>query len=143
MLSKYTIQSKSSKEVAVLGYNAEAMLVYFSLNENLTQEQIKWFVNNFPLYENELPAIEKRAKGSLTITRAQTDLSFPAIWEAYAYKVGKKAKAEAKWNKLSEAEKLAVFNCLPIYNAHLQAKGTAKAYLETFLNNNYWENEFK
>ncbi len=142
MLTKYLIENKIFKHAVVVGYSQHGKVIFYDATGiEQGEKQHRMFVE-IPYLEAELPLFAKKFP-TLKITKAQTDLSFPAIWEAYGYKVGGKEATAKKWNKLSEAEKIAVFNCLPKYNEYLTKTGTAKAYLETFLNQKRYENEFK
>jgi hypothetical protein len=141
LINKYYFESKDRGVMAIIGYNTEGVMCYYDATQ-LSPSASTRFLNILPYKESLIPEFRKNTP-YLEVTKVQTDLSFKAFYDAYAHKVGKKALAEKKWNKLSDAEKLACFKALPHYNRYLESTRIAKAYLETFLNNNYWENEYK
>ncbi len=143
MLKKYLLQNTVIKRDIVVGFNENGLLVFFDADCELSDKQARWFQANVPFEEKDLPELVKKSQGRLTVTKAQTDLSFDAIWNKYNYKVGKKDKTQKLWEKMSDAERLATYKMLPAYNSHLNRTSEGKAYLETFLRNKYWENEYK
>jgi hypothetical protein len=141
LVNKYYIESKKHDLSVVVGYNEGGILCHFEASE-LTPASVAKFLNHLPFTEEELDAFKKKFL-NISVTVAQTDLSFKAFYDAYDYKVGKKAKAEKIWEKLNDTQRLACYRVLPKYNRHLEFTKISKAYLETFLNNAYFENEYK
>ena len=76
------------------------------------------------------------------VEKIPADLSFDRLWEAYNYKMGKKDALKV-FNKLKEADVIKVFLSLKNYEAHLKRTGQAKAYLATYLNKEYYNNEYQ
>ena len=125
-----------------LGYVA-GRLVLFENQSGMDGEQISFFFRRFPFGESWIEELIGDSK-TLRVTRLLDDLSFSAIWEGYAYKVGNKKRAEMLWEKLSEAEKQQVFDALSPYAYYLMCHSNMeKLYLETFLNQRRYENDFR
>lgn len=77
--------------------------------------------------------------GECTILHIEEDPSFEDWWNTYNKKRGRK-KAEAKWNKLSHADKMACMKATPIYVASIEDKQYQKDPL-TYLNGECWNDE--
>ena len=65
--------------------------------------------------------------------------SFDDWWNAYQKKRGRK-KAEAKWNRLSDADKIACMEATPAYVASIDDRQFQKDPL-TYLNGECWNDE--
>jgi hypothetical protein len=103
----------------------------------------EWLLANVPVAQEQLPTFVSRLKGHGEVKEIPADLTFSAFWEKYAYKVGKKARAEKLWSQLTETEKGAAMLCVPRYEMWLlQHQGIQKLYPETFLAQRRWENEY-
>lgn len=77
--------------------------------------------------------------GQSTVSHVEEDPSFEDWWNAYNKKRGRK-KAEAKWNKLSHADKIACMKATPIYVAYIEDKQFQKDPC-TYLNGECWNDE--
>lgn len=123
----------------VLEYDENELLCVIEFKEN-TEAQIKQMLRLLPVNESELEAFVKVRKLKLSVV--QQDLSFNAFWNAFKYKVGKKARAERLWNSLAKMEKELVFLSIPRYHRFIAFKNQNSAYAETWLSNRMWENEY-
>lgn len=123
----------------IFGYDADGVLVYYENNAELEPRHILALSRKFPFTPEDLYKIVENGK----ITEV-TDLSFEKFWNEYAYKIGNKPLCERLWKKLSESERISVFEKLPKYKYYLSThQSLEKAYPATFLNQRRWENEFK
>lgn len=77
--------------------------------------------------------------GQCTVSHVEEDPSFEDWWNAYNKKRGRK-KAEAKWNKLSHADKIACMKATPIYVASTPDVQYRLDPL-TYLNGERWNDE--
>lgn len=77
--------------------------------------------------------------GDCTILRVEEAPTFDDWWNAYGKKRGRK-KAEAKWNTLSHADKIACMQATPAYVASIEDKQFQKDPL-TYLNGECWNDE--
>lgn len=137
-MRKYAVTSPSFTGEMIFGYNTEGILFYYENNAMLETEHLVWLSQHFPFLDTQLSMIIKNGK----ITEI-TDLSFAKIWHDYGFKVGNKARAEKLWNKLQVSEKIAVFESLPRYKYYLRThQNLMQAYLETYLFQKRWENEY-
>lgn len=66
--------------------------------------------------------------------------SFDDFWNCYEKKVGDKDKLIKKWNRLSQKEKEAIMEYIPLYKESQPEKQYRKNP-ETFLNNKSWNDE--
>ncbi len=138
-MSKYFIKSINTDFKAVLEYT-EADTVKSVEFENATQEQLLYF---FGVLAQSTDIEYIKSFERLRVTPAQEDLSFKAFWDAFRYKVGKKARAERLWNAMTDAEKQAAFFQIKLYHQFIAIKNQESAYPETWLYNRMWECEYK
>lgn len=135
----YVFTSNQFGGEILFSYDSEGMLVKYENKAELTDDQALFLSRNFPLAESDLHKIKGKT-GKITEV---TDLSFERFWNEYDFKMGNKKKAQELWRKLSEGERIAVFEALPRYNYFLKInQGIMKAYPTTFLNQRRWENKF-
>ena len=78
---------------------------------------------------------EKKSKKKDTI-----NITFDEFWNLYNYKVGDKSKVMAKWESLSDTNRLSVMEHLPLYIQSTPDKQFRK-HPSTYLNNSGWEDE--
>ncbi|MEZ5195087.1 MAG: hypothetical protein R2764_01410 [Bacteroidales bacterium] len=82
-------------------------------------------------------------KKYFVIKKVAPDLSFEAFWEAYAYKVGKKERAQKLWEGLSDPDKALALSACPKYRYYLSTKtNMEQAYAETWLRNRRFEDQY-
>lgn len=67
---------------------------------------------------------------------------FNEFWEAYAYKVGNKARVMKKWAALPEEDRISAMVAIPHYKGFAQRRGIERVYPETYIDQRRWENEF-
>ncbi|GIZ15287.1 hypothetical protein [Capnocytophaga catalasegens] len=146
-LTTYQVKGKKSAVVYVFKYDLNGNLKVFEIvGEPLNEQQKAWLfaTYRFPIDELKMKYWQTNSpfKEHFVITKIAPDLSFEALWETYNYKMGKK-DAIKMFNKLKEAEIIKVFLSLKGYEAHLKRTGQAKAYLATYLNKEYYNNEYR
>lgn len=134
---RYIIKGKTSASI-VLEYDENGLLNRLEFIDN-TAEQINFMLLKIPVEETELRAFVEIRK--LKLHLVQQDLSFAAFWNAFAYKNGKKARAERLWKALSKIECEQVFIAIPRYRRFIAFKNQDSAYPETWLFNRMWEND--
>ncbi|MBN1651730.1 MAG: hypothetical protein JW857_10400 [Bacteroidales bacterium] len=135
---RYIITGKTNASV-VLEFDENELLRFIEFKEN-TLKQLNFMLSNLPAMESELESFVVLHK--LKLNRVQQDLSFESFWNAYKYKVGKKARTERLWNSLDKLERELVFIAIPKYHRFISSKNQESAYAETWLNNRMWENEY-
>jgi hypothetical protein len=116
----------------MLEYDHNDRLKSILFDCEMTDKQHAQFIRVIPLFEADF--LERANRSKVVYSTVPADLSFSAFWNAYAYKVGDKARAEKLWNKLSEAEKVTALKAIPAYNYFLKTKKIDKTYAETWLN---------
>lgn len=121
-------------------YNSDEWLIGYREACNMKSMQRAWLFNNFPFHRTKLFEIQKVA-AKLRIQEVETDLSFKRFWDEYAYKVGKKKRAERMWNNLSKANKVKALRYIRTYNSFLaKNEGLGRLYPETYLHQERWNN---
>lgn len=147
MTTTYTVKSRQDGYVWQFRYDMGGNLLGFDILEGrLSVRQLKWLFSggNFPATEIVMKTgwIPKLRK-NFEISVGEPDLSFDAFWNAYANKVGKKKMAENSWKKLGKAIRIKALLGIRKYDNHLRLNpGIAKAHPSTYLNQEYWENEW-
>ena len=140
---QYILTGKRTNIKIVFTYGFNGLLKAFEI-EGIEDEkplQFLFWNSKFPFpYTKEL--IEPvRKLGVFHIEAVEDDLSFDRFWKEYGLKVSRK-KAEKLWQKLSKAGRIKVFIHLPKYEAYLQRKGIEKAYPDTYLRAEKYEDEY-
>ena len=83
------------------------------------------------------------AKGYKVIAppkEAKDEYTFERAWNLYEKKVGCKAKLEKKWNSMSQKDRKAAIEYIPLYVISKPDKQYRKNF-QTFLNQRGWEDE--
>lgn len=140
---QYILTSKKSNAKIVFHYDLRGFLTSFEAEGIETERQLMFFFWNekfpFPYLQHMIEPVEKL--GLFNIKQVDDDLSFERFWREYDYKVSKK-KAQKLWSKLSKANKIKVFLHLPKYRNYLAFKHIEKAYPDTYLRNEKYEDEY-
>lgn len=68
------------------------------------------------------------------------NIPFSDFWNAYDKKAGNKEKLSRRWDKLSDADRQAIMNYIPLY-IRAQPDKKFRKNPETFLNNKSWNDE--
>lgn len=144
----YTVIHKKANILWTFKYDLNGNLRSFTVEDRpLSQSQLRFLFleQKFPAKELEMKQVWLSAKKSeFEIIVGEPDLSFEAFWNAYNNKVGKKKMAENTWNKLSQANKVKALQAIKYYNNYLSRKpGIDKAHATTYLNQEYYNNEWK
>jgi YD repeat-containing protein len=138
----YTITAPHAHITWKFTYDLAGNLTSFEFLEGaLTEGQIKWLFteNHFPYNEQRLKEVYSKHK-NFTLTYGAPDLSFNTFWDAYDKKEKRKV-TKAIWDKMKEVDKIAALRYIKRYNYKLKINGTAKAYPDTFLNQQRWTDE--
>ncbi len=118
---------------------AERLLMYDVTGATLSATQLDWLTNRLPRTLKELKAVLKASKGAKLTEQKQTGATFEQFWEAYDEKKrSSRKKTEARWRKMSQAQRDKALNFIPEYFRLLQ--GTYPKYAETYLNHELWNN---
>ena len=139
---QYILSGKNSAVKAMFKYDLNGFITSFEVEGIANEKQLMFLFWNknfpFPYIKNLIePIIEL---GYFDVKTVDDDLSFTRFWKEYDNKVSKK-KAEVLWNKMSKAKKVKAFLDIPKYNAYLMRKGYDKAYPDTYLRNEKYEDE--
>ncbi|GIJ93382.1 hypothetical protein CAPN001_20310 [Capnocytophaga stomatis] len=146
-LTTYRVTGKKSAVTYIFKYDLNGDLKVFEIvGEPLNEAQKYWLFGagyRFPIDELKIKHWQTNSpfKEHFKIEKIAADLSFDRLWEQYNYKMGKKDALKV-FNKLKEADVIKVFLSLKNYEAHLKRTGQAKAYLATYLNKEYYNNEY-
>ena len=140
---QYILSGKNSAVKAVFRYDLNGFITGFEVEGITNSKQLKYLFwnNNFPFpYTKDLIKLIIDS-GYFFVKIVEDDLSFERFWKLYNYKVSRK-KAEKLYAKISKANRIKIFLHLPKYDAYLQHKGIEKAYPDTYLRNEKWNDEY-
>lgn len=145
-LTTYRVTGKQTAIAFIFKYDLNGNLKVFEIvGEPLNEMQKAWLFGTyrFPIDEEKIIIWTKSPYfiSHFKVEKITADLSFDRLWEQYNYKMGKK-DAEKSFKKLKEPEIIKVFLSLKGYEAHLKRTGQAKAYLATYINKEYYNNEY-
>ncbi len=143
-MTTYLLYSKSKNFECSFSYTDYGLLVGFEVKTQFSdKEKHESFLQyNFSKYET-LKAFSKRFEKEFKLDEIPPDLSFENVWETYGYKVGKKDRAKRLWEALTDKEKMLCLQAIPRYKAWLAYKNIEMLYLETFLSQKRFLNEFR
>ncbi|MDN3671671.1 hypothetical protein QWY99_01145 [Flavobacterium branchiarum] len=142
LIKTYTVKMENG-DIWQFKYNLKGVLVFFNVMEgdlSDKQEQFLYVNGKFPWKEDYIKEWTKKYK-SIKLEVGEPDLSFKALWNLYDNKVSK-FDAEKAFKKLSDADKIKCFLAIPGYKKYLAKKGTGTAHLATFINRQYYNDEW-
>jgi hypothetical protein len=145
-LTTYRAKGKEIGLVFLFKYDLNGNLKLFEISEGeLNEKQIKWLFSNFPATESIMKTIwmkDKKYTKVFVVEKSVADLSFDALWKMYDHKIAK-FHAEKAFSKLKEEAKIKCFLSIPKYLKYLAHSKVAQAHLATYINGQYYENEYK
>lgn len=111
--------------------------------ENLIDKFIEEFKENQEeeLTEKIISILEAKGyKVTAPPKQVKDEYTFERAWNLYDKKVGCKAKLEKKWNSMSQKDRKAAIEYIPLYVISQSNKQFRKNF-QTFLNQRGWEDE--
>lgn len=146
MITTYRAKGKVIGLVMLFNYDLKGNLKAFSIDEGILDElQQNWLFNikHFPSNEVKMKYWAKSPDflEKFDVQVIPADLSFDNAWQLYNYKMSKKDAKQA-FDKMSTSEKIDFFVSIPKYDNFLKKSKTAKAYMATYINGRYYENEY-
>ena len=140
---KYILTGKKTPAKVVFNYDLNGFITAFEVEGITDEDQLRFLFWNskFPFPYVQQLTKEVVASNFFNVQIIPDDLSFERFWETYNYKVSKK-KAKSLWEKLSKANKIKALLHLPKYENYLKRKNIEKAYPDTYLRNEKFEDEY-
>ena len=83
---------------------------------------------------------ESKKNNDVGFAEVVSILSFDEFWSLYDKKVGDKAKLKKKWESISEDDRRAIYDHVPLY-IHAQPDKQYRKDPQTYLNNKSWNDE--
>ena len=114
-----------------------------SLGENLIDKFLEEFQEKQEeeLIEKIISILESKGyKVTAPPKEVKDEYTFERAWDLYDKKVGCKAKLEKKWNSMSQKDRKAAIEYIPLYVISKPDKQYRKNF-QTFLNQRGWEDE--
>lgn len=103
------------------------------LAENVEFEKDK--LVKFLMYEETFLKESKERK--VSILELGREVTFDMFWDRYKYKYGKEEAMKA-WKKLTQDNKLAAYDWIPVYESILKQNPVSKLHGSTYLNAKRW-----
>lgn len=137
-MKRFRFTSKAFQGHILLSYDDSTDLCRaVEFNCELSPAQVDYFTRAFPMRLADLEAIVGRTG---RVEAVQADLSFDSFWSTYAVKINRK-RAIPLWERLNDAERVAVFSAIPRYRYYCKSKGISMANPENYLRDRRWEDE--
>jgi hypothetical protein len=145
-LITYTVKSKASGFIWLFKYHLNGCFKSFEiLDGTLSEKQILWLFSgsNFPATNQVMERVwmAKDLKANFEIVKAEPVLDFENLWNLYGHKVAK-WDAEKAYKKLKDADKIKCFLSIPGYKKYLSKTGIGVAHLATFINRQYYNDDW-
>ena len=143
-MRKFQITTPNLKEPATVVYDANGILCQWDVSgTGMTAEQVYNFKRLVPVKLDSLEAFCNEHKG-VTVIDVEFEVSFDLFWGRYGHKVNRK-RCEALWAKMKNAQQVKAYLGIEAYDKMLKNSpyNRAKADPDTYLRQEYWENEWK
>lgn len=95
---------------------------------------------NVPMTVGALVQLSQKHKGKLSVIEIEPDLSFDRFWKEYGVK-DKKKRAQALWDKMSQANRIKAFNYIRRYRSKCKLDNIRMMNPDTYLNQERWTDE--
>jgi hypothetical protein len=140
-MKRFLISSPQYTGDAEIIYDETDRLVRIDVsNTNMPCNMIDRFKEKIPSNVIALTSIFQGT--AATVVEAAIEITFEQFWKAYNHKV-KKLRAQAFWNKLSEADKVKAFYGITAYDKYLKKEGWRnKADADKYLREKYYDNQY-
>lgn len=138
----YTVKIEKG-DIWQFKYNLNEYLIAFNVLEGeISEAHSDWLFKKgkFPYLEEQIKEWQKKLK-QLTIEVLEPDISFEALWNLYGNKVSR-FDAQKAFKKLSQADQIKCFMAVPGYKKYVFKKGIGTAHLATFINRQYYNDDW-
>ncbi|GAB4129532.1 MAG: hypothetical protein Fur0027_14410 [Raineya sp.] len=135
MLRKYRLTGKSGTSCLLTYCDGKLCSIDFG-DELITSEHFVW-IAKYCFIEGELLEVAQKTQSKVTPCYDFAP-TFEEFWRRYDYKFDRK-RAEDKWNKLKDADKIAAIAYIEKYKNELRKTGVAQMYAKTYLQNQVWK----
>lgn len=139
-MKHFQLTSESFTGFVDIYFNELGLLTKFeTASAELSEKQQIWILKQMPRELAELERIVEDAP-NLKLTEIKFEVTFEAFWNKYDDKtISSRKKTLAKWNKMSDTDKLKAYNFISMYFSQI-SPGTRKKYAETYLNAELYNN---
>ena len=137
MINRYALTHPAIEGHVLFEYEM-GMLIEYRIDGTIAPAILDKLIDKFPLREPMLLQMDQK-KGA-KIEMLPYNLTFERFWSKYAHKPAGSSKklAEAKWNKLSDADRHQALKYIAEYDREIRNSNTPKKYAETYLNQRIW-----
>jgi len=110
-------------------------------NDYITEESLEEYLSKEKAVKMVIAILEAKGyKITAPPKQVKDEYTFERAWNLYDKKVGCKAKLEKKWNSMSQKDRKAAIEYIPLYVISQPDKQYRKNF-QTFLNQRGWEDE--
>jgi hypothetical protein len=141
-MKKFVITSPGFKGQAEIVYKPDGTLASINMIESeMPGSVISAFKSTVPVMMDDIEAAFKGTRA--VIVAGDFEVSFGMFWNKYGKKLNK-IRCMKLWEKMELTMKVKAYYGITAYDKYLKHEGWRnKADPETYLRNQYWENEYK
>jgi hypothetical protein len=142
-MRRFQITSEKYNGMAELLFNDKAILCRIDCTQtDMDAATITAFKKACPASIEQLQAGGCFAAGTVVV-EADFEITFEMFWTKYNHKINRK-RCELLWARLSKVNQVKAYYGIDEYDKFLKRTGwRKKADPEKYLNENYWENEWR
>lgn len=142
-MKRFLITSPKYSGQAEVFYNAAGVLCKIDCSDtNMSAGLIDAFKRVVSPHVDDI-ANPNRFTGGTVIVEAEFEVSFEMFWKKYNKKINK-SRCILLWGKLNKSVQVQAFFGVDGYDKYLKKESWRnKADPETYLRNQYWENEYR
>jgi len=141
-MRRFLITSPAWQGNAELLFDDSEKLVMLSVQDtNITPVTLLVFKEKAPVTIHEMKSAFEGTK--VTIVEADFEVSFEMFWKKYNKKINK-FRCIKIWDKMEKTMQVKAYFGIDAYHKYLKHESwRSKADPETYLRNQYWDNEYK
>lgn len=141
-MKRFLVTSPAWNGTAELHFDDQDLLCKIDMMETVMPLPIiRIFKEKAPCHVSELEAAFKGTHA--TVVEAEYEVTFDMFWKAYNKKINR-VRALKLWDKMEKSMQVRAYFGVRAYDRYLKTKAEwrSKADPETYLRNEYWENEY-
>jgi hypothetical protein len=130
-------------EIEVL-YNSQGLIWYIDFrNASLEPVQVEYLKQHIPIqYHNDDVFREALRTNKIRVLTEAFEIIFEMFFDKYNKRINR-LRCLRYWERMAKAKKIMAYTGITSYNRHLdQNKWKTKADPETYLKNEYWNNDW-
>ncbi len=142
-MRQFQVSTPNLIEPAKIVYDDKGVLTSFTVaGTGMNDQQVFIFKKMVPVKVENIEAAFAEHK-QITVVEMDFEVTFEMFWLAYDNKVNKK-RSLSIWDKMTKSSQVKAWAGVASYKAFLKKKNwRSEADPDTYLRQEYWENEYK